>query len=211
MEHKEINEQVFDWIEERSFSELTTTEKEVVLQCMTANEYDEIYSANNQLRQFQKDEKADRQAKTKVALLNKIEKENYKSKTPIFLWQTNIWTRAASWIILVALGWLLNWIISGPTKNEVITQLQIDTIYLDRTPKPQMVFADSTPQKPEYPSNAAFGLKRKTYISGVQSKKIEMDDLELLTLDKINETKNQSKGNSLRDDTLLNSFQVVSL
>jgi hypothetical protein len=215
---EQIPAQIFDAMSTRSFAELSADMKQSVLECLTAEEYDELYVSNRQLQQLLS---AGKQAPAGKAALMQMYQERYPERdAAIRLNTTLIWKAAAVLLCLSTLWFALKKnpaeIVSLPSAivkhDTVIVEKQLpalaeirDTVFIvKQNLRSEKAVKRTMPESIEASAESKAEPLTNTYATVPQ-------DIPVMPLSSLNHIQNKSKRNSMQDDSLERNFKFVSM
>lgn len=204
-----IPSELFDWLSSKSFEQLDSQQKEVVLQYFTIDEYNELAATTNEINTVMRPNQNYKQ-QTKVRLMNKFE-EVFPQPMKRFTFPR--FMRYAAMVILsIGLGYQLHFWMQSATKNQTVFQHIVDTVYVYNnvvsasTVLPEV--KDSLPAK--VASTSGSQVNRKKSITPVSEKKIRLN-FNVVSVQDAKNMANIPKGNNCKSDSLRRKFTYVSL
>lgn len=211
MNTNESIEQIYDWLEQFSFDELSQEQKRQVLQSMDEETYSEMHAAFATLTGKEQPVPVRGKEKVRDAIFHSVQdKEKSPSILAVFLHRSITLGKAA--IVVLALLTALIWSlsreriqqISGPvehltdtiyvTQNQVVPEVVKDTVYMVQSS------GKSQPDK-----------IRETPSAVANHQVNDVPGLHIVTADERNARSNQIKQNSLKHDSLAKRFEFISM
>jgi len=217
MEHSKENipSVIFDWIEVKDFASLTSVEQKIVLKYLTEQEYDELYEGASGIQSIYEMDGMDHNDRIKESLLARFEKRTASSddNNRLIILPSMIW-KAASVMVFLTCCWMFYEL---RKKNDTITYLMshVDTMYLTTEPEPlEVKVFDTVYLKKEIakrektqkvPDNKRVSRPSKYSNVSVSS------DINVLSIKDYEAVPNKQKRNSLKEDTLMRKYRVMTL
>lgn len=193
---------LFALIEQKNFEELNSDEVKMVLNQMSETEFTQMRKTYVLVQKISIQKS--RKHEIKQQLLQKFEQHKPSTSWPYALKFNSIHI-AASMLIASVLTIPFLWK-RAEHPSASIPQIVHDTVFLTRTEPPKLitfydtVFIQKRPQK-----SSVIMPKTKSNITIPQS------DLAIQSLNEMNQLPNQSRNQSLKDDTLIHTYGFVSL
>lgn len=214
MEH--IPEHLFDLLNEKDFGALNAAEKASVLSCMDEQTYTSMHKASVFSHRYFEDEQPPKvNPKQLQYLLAKVDAQQ--PHTPAIVWNKPIalW-KVASMFILLGGGWLV-FILANQQKvvhTSYITQL--DTVFVEKEiPAEKIhdtVYIEYERKHQRQQVHHEERLPSESYSTQVQETNIvSISDVNIVNVKEKDEPINNKKGNSIKDDSLINAFGFVTL
>lgn len=204
-----IPSEVFDWLSTKSFDQLNSQQKQIVLQYFTIDEYDELGNSTKEINTFMKPTQKHRQD-SKELLMNKFD-EVYSQPKQRFL-VPRLLRYAAIVILSIGLGYQLRFWMQPLTTNQVVFQPVVDTVYLNNsvesTSASFLEDKDSVPRKVAASNGSR--IKRNDAYTPVSKKQLSLN-FNVVSVQDAKNKANIPKGNSCKSDSLRRKFGYVSL
>lgn len=207
---------VYDWIQKYSFEELGIDKQREVLQYMSREAYAEMHDAYNDVMDVSKSSRIPNAHVRKQILLDHFDKRYPPKKTisfnasPLTLWK-------AAAVLLLCLSSGLAYSLLSPKRLNDLSLASRDTIYVTR----QVAAAPETIHDTVYLEGKAqpAGNKQKqgrasateTIVQRSVRAHVPAMDVNILSVKEMGATPNQTRHNSMRDDTVAGKYAFVSL
>lgn len=213
MEH--IPNHLFDLLNQKDFHELTAEEQTSVLAYMDEHTYASMRKASVFSRQFfEEEESVTVHPKQLQQLLKKVEAKQLAEPTIVWNKPVALWKVAAMFFLLGG-GWLI-FILAN--KNQVVRTAyitQLDTVFVEKE-MPAEKIHDTVyieyERKQQRQQHRHEELPTEHSSLPVQEVNIPaMSDVNIVRIKEKDEPVNNSKGNSIKDDSLIKAFKFVTL
>ncbi|MCD6066416.1 MAG: hypothetical protein K0S33_1242 [Bacteroidetes bacterium] len=206
----EIPSIVFDWLKEQEFALLNAEQQTEVLRYFSMEEYNELHQALREVRQHSPAISSGKE-KRKTVLLEAFDKEHQKPAASIYRLRPAHFMRAAAACVFFVAGWLgYDFLHSDKTLSEKIVEIR-DTLYITKE-------IAALPQKVRdtvyvYRTGKSKATKTipKNGTPGSMDVYAPINDMNVVSVKEFGSTLNASKGNSLKDDSLVKKFSFVTL
>jgi hypothetical protein len=220
MEH--IPSYIFDWIESKHFDSLTESQRHEVTAWMTKEEYNELHRAAAGVKEL-KEEQPQPAIATREALLTAFDKryiQPERQAKSIFFYSVPLWKVAAVFLLF---GGGALWIILETRFHNAVSYITIkDTVYVPSyTANDETIKVKDTVYLPGDGSGKRTAKKTvvRHRVTVVSEEKLESTTSKVASLPGTNSSfikdkdalSNKPKGNSLKDDTLLQKFRFIGL
>lgn len=200
-----IPSHIFEWMENYSFSSLTELQKKDVLSYFSKEEYDELHHNVIAIKSINEPYIIENSEERKQDLLNLFETK-HKTKKTAFVFYSTFWKVAAS-LLLLGCGWILNYLIPGKTASDNALVTMVDTVYLTKeiNVDPIKIY-DTLYVKSDSKT-------KETYKSSFVNRHLtqEPENISSPYLDEVGSPLNRQKRNSMKDDSLVKEFTVITL
>ncbi|MES2778672.1 MAG: hypothetical protein V4651_02135 [Bacteroidota bacterium] len=212
-----IPDQLFDLLEQKEFHELNAEEQAGVLACMDKQTYTSMRNASVLSHNFFEGEKPiDVNPAQLQQLLKKVETKHL-TEQPAIVWNKPValWKVAALFLLLG--GGSLIFILAN--QNQVIRTsyiTQLDTVFVEKeVPAEKIhdtVYIGYERKQQKQHTHRAERLPTEHYLTPAQDANIPtMSDVNIVRIKEKDEPINNKKGNSIKDDSLINAFGFVTL
>lgn len=131
---------IFDWIEERAFASLSTTEKAMVLEHLSEYEYNELYLSAFYIRKSMEAGSTSGQQPVKLSLLKTFD-HTHSGRHRILPFMNMFWKVAAVFLLFMT-GWLCHYL-SGYRQNPSEIMADADTLYITQKTSDLMSIFDT--------------------------------------------------------------------
>ena len=189
---------IAELIQHKTFEELNESEKNLVLQYMAKEDYQDYSIASQLLKIDFQDESIDE--------IPPIFHQTFKSKseTKNHVLHIKAWQLAASLILISSL-----WIFSLKLKSnpDSFSQLKRDTIYLTQQLPAEVVKVHDT----VFIQNTVITEKKKSIQKKDTAFLQTQPSIEELQIDQLNAVRNKRKNKGIKGDTLLKNFEFVRI
>lgn len=200
-----IPTEIMDWIHTTSFDNLTSTQQILVLQYFSQEEYTTMVEALQVLQQLSITSSKQR---IKSNLLVHFSEKYPQQRS--YHWinkSVSMWKAAAVLIVLFGVGYF-NYSTRLKQLADTINRIH-DTVYVERLVQGETikvvdtVYADKPMQKPNK------GLK--TILQPEHHVPLQQTDINIQSIKSIDAPANQTKRNSISDDTLISNYRFTTL
>ncbi|HYG15227.1 MAG TPA: hypothetical protein VEC12_05690 [Bacteroidia bacterium] len=202
---------IFDWLQQFSFAQLESAMQKEVLLYFELEEYNDLHQGFMAIKTVSK--RGTARERGKQELLSRFDNK-YSKKQPIFnllTMRVSLW-KAAS-VLLVITGGLLFLKVNGGQASQGSFTVKTDTVYVTRgvslNPVEILDTVYIVREESTKPTKAAGAVKKAA--SETREYIPVPTDVQVLSVDEINGISNQTKGNSIKDDTLVKKFSFVNL
>lgn len=205
-----IPSELFDWLQRLSFEELDARQQQRVLACFSKEEYDSMHAAAMVLHEVSGGRRPERTPSRK-ALLARFDAQHAEAKvltlfpSKVLLWQ------AASAILLILSGGLFYRMIDLK-KNGIVQHLATaDTVYVDREVRaqPSVIYDTIYLYRQAEARNRQERQADDDTVSVINVPSALTNDIYVLPLEDVDMEK--PRGNSMKDDSILQRFGTVSM
>jgi len=204
-----IPSEVFDWMSSKSFDQLDSKQKLVVLQYLTLEEYQELarttHEINNDLRPTQNNRI---QSRERIM----ITFDEVYSKPKQWFISSSFLRYAAIVILSIGVGYQLRFWLQPTTANQVVFQPVVDTVYVNKESEA------SNSALPEYKDsifskvNSIKGsLANRNYTNKLAPKNKMNLNFNVVSVQEAKNKANIPKGNNCKSDSLRRKFVYVLL
>lgn len=206
---KNIPDEIFEYIRQHPFAELTGSEKGLVLEHFSAEEYNLLYNTTLDLRKL-KDHSA-----SKESLLRQFD-QKYGNKRRLNLDLNGAWKAAAA-VLLVGVLIMQFMLISRSRETTVAISGIRDTVYVvknlvaDTVRIYDTIFKSTASKSGEYNTLV---IDRKDKEENTQIAPVRINELSGLNIVRVNDlesTLNRQRKSSIKDDTLIKQISFVRL
>jgi hypothetical protein len=207
---------IFDWIEQKTFEELSINQQQEVKKYLNSEEYNSLYKAALIANTYAKSNEEKLQPSSNaLAELHTVFDATYPEKekqlTPLLFW------KVAASILLIAVGALsLGWYNAQHQKPQVITHIKTDTVYVNGAKQipneikiyDTMYLEKSIPKKQNknYPNT-----RPSNGVLPYEKLLPNVNQLGNVPFSQKDQPQNLPKNNSIKDDTLVQNFDFVQL
>ncbi len=207
---------VYDWIQQYSFEELDISKQQEVLQYMNREVYAEMHDACNDIMDVAKGSRVPNNHARKQILLDHFDKRYPPKKiisfnaSPLTLWK-------AAAVLLLCLSSGLAYSLLSPKRLNDLSLASRDTVYVTR----QVASAPKTLHDTVYlegkaqPDGSKQKQGRASAIEAIVQRSAHANvpamDVNILSVKEMGATPNQTRHNSMRDDTIAGKYAFVSL
>jgi hypothetical protein len=214
MENKneQIPEEIFNWIGNLNFQDLSESQKTQVLHWFSEEEYQAVRAGLSGIQEIDLSGDTFSNKKIKKELLDAFDQKHEKKPRLIIIPQITFW-RAASVILFMACAALL-YSVTRQSKQVIIQPVaSADTVYIIRD-TPATPAADSVPTV-EYSHHEKNSIQYNSgYTVPSNPKRIKSGttrDIYIPGLDELNNKANRQKRNSVKDDSLVKEYSVRTM
>jgi hypothetical protein len=210
MEH--IPDYLFDLLNQKDFDELTSEEHSIVLSIMDKDTYSSMRAASHAARQFLEDEYPVFIPSNQLDQILK-EVERKKMDEPTIVWNRPIalW-KAAALFLLLGGGWLVFVLTNKNTVIQTSYITKLDTVFVEKEIPGEKIH-DTV--YIEYERKQKRNLEHLPIDnSSLPKQEINiptMNDINIIGIKEKDKPVNNAKGNSIKDDSLIQSFKFVTL
>lgn len=205
---------VFDWMKTKAFGQLNAQEQQTVERYMSRAEYDEMHDAT-QLVSAMVDPAANRRGQIKAGLLERFDSKHQPKKLTLTLSSQLLWKVAA---VFLAIGLPVSaYILIKSNKQLISNQLngRVDTVYLENalTSNPLKVY-DTVyiVKETEVQRTKKYKQQKELLPNPVDEVEVLMQtDLNIQSIKDVNSAPNTRKRNAIKDDSLINHYNFVTL
>ncbi|MCG9879544.1 MAG: hypothetical protein MH472_03000 [Bacteroidia bacterium] len=200
-----IPSELFDWLNQSSFEQLNTEQQKTALTWFSPEEYNSLHLASKTVTE--EEQKIQRNANRKQQLLHYFESTHRKNETKFYHLS---WIKIAA-LFLALLGIQFMWtkVYFGKQESQHICKIDTQYVYTQMPNNPiyyyDTVYLTSQSNTKEKSSS------RKQQASGQKDNFISLPEMKIKDFSELNAEANQIRGNSLKDDTLLNTYSLVRL
>lgn len=202
--YEEIPSSVFDCLNQYSYEQLTAEQKTVVSAWFSPSEYNDLHAASHAVLRQQTISKKE---SIKQNLLHKFAQKQKPATKNWFRQEIALWKVAATLLLIGGLSY--PWLAPKKTKQAPLLA-QVDTVYLEAQPTTvydtiylQAAAKAKSPKTTARPSYRA-QQSASNYLP-------EQTDIKINSMSSLESEPNQIRGNSLKHDTLLNTYGFVRL
>ncbi len=204
-----IPSEVFDWLSSKSFDQLDSQQKLVVLQYITLEEYQELAHTTYEINKLMHPTQNNR-IQSRERIMRTFD-EVYSKPRQRFI-SSSFLRYAAIVILSIGLGYQLRFWLQPSTSNQVVFQPVVDTVYVH---KESEAFNSTLPEYKDsifskVNSNTGSGVKRKYANKFVSEKKMNLN-FNVVSVQEAKNMANIPKGNNCKSDSLRRKFVYVSL
>ena len=214
---EQIPNHIFDWLETVDFENLPAEKQEEVKAWLSADEYQEMRQTLVAIK-ASKVNSTNLSGNRKARLMEHFDTVYPKQKTEVT--KIHYWQMAAGFLLLLCGGLLFQkWQVS-PEKSPVMAAIR-DTVFLVKNSAPEMVRVHDTVYlsvpSGEKTATVQTVAGRKTYNSPIRistrsnSYAAVSDNRLVLPVETMESSRNDPKGNSMKDDSLLRKYSFVSM
>ncbi|WP_317897004.1 hypothetical protein [Aurantibacillus circumpalustris] len=200
----------FDWIEKFSFAELSISQKEEVLKHFSESDYEQMHQASVSVKLVSHVDSNFKSAR-KDMVMGEFDSYHLKKLHTSKKWRmANLWQAAAIFLFLIS-GWLFYQIFDLKKERTLNVIASVDTVYIEReiASNPEIIHdtvyrykeAKTASKKEPMHSDNLFRNDANQILGKLESPP-------LLELESLN---NSTRGNSMKDDSLLRKFSFVSM
>lgn len=209
---KNIESILFELIENKSFDELNQEEKNLVLSHMNESAYNELYHSNLLAKSISvSTDNSSINPRQKAKVMEHFRQKH--ARVPIYQKSIALWKVAASFIVsIIGLYLYMNTL---KTKSNSPSLAARDTIYIEKSIQgPQIfdtvyIYTKELVQHKLNTKNQAFHSIKDSQTE--LNPMTESNGLHQLSVIEYNEPINNKKGNSIKDDSLINSIGFATL
>ena len=201
---------IFDWIEKIPFIELTNSQKEEVLKHFSQSDYEQMHQTSLRVKLASKSDSSYKSTR-KEGVMGKFDAYYLNKTNKLSNWhRANLWQAAAIFLFLIS-GWLFYQIFDLKKENAIKTIASIDTVYIEReiASNPEIIH-DTVYSYKEAKSTSKKEVSHSDNLFRDDANQV-LGKLESLPLSELEALKNSTKGNSMKDDSLLRKFSFVSM
>lgn len=208
-----IPNHLFDLLNEKDFEELTPEEQSDVLAYMDKQTYTSMHIAALAAKSFFKEEPVMVNPNQLHHLLKKVEVKQY--KTPTIVWNKPIalWKAAAIFLLLGG-GWLIHTLATKNLTPQTTFITQLDTVFVEKE-IPGETIHDTVYieyERKQQRTKKHHELPIEYSSLPIQEVNIPaMSDVNIVGVQEKDKPANTIKGNSIKDDSLINAFGFVTL
>ena len=201
---------IFDWIEKIPFIELTNSQKEEVLKHFSESDYEQMHQTSLRVKLASKSDSSYKSTR-KEGVMGKFDAYHLNKTNKLSNWhRANLLQAAAIFLFLIS-GWLFYQIFDLKKENAIKTIASIDTVYIEReiASNPEIIH-DTVYSYKEVKSPSKKEVSHSDNLFRNDANQV-LGKLESLPLSELEALKNSTKGNSMKDDSLLRKFSFVSM
>lgn len=201
--YEEIPSSVFDCLNQYAYEQLNAEQKTLVSAWFSPNEYNELHlvclAATKQTES--------RKESIKQNLLHQFAQQHQRASKNWFRQEIALWKVAATLLLIGGLSY--PWL--APKKNKQAPLLaQVDTVYIETQPTTvyDTIYLTGATKSKSAKAPVRTGYKAKQVATNYLP---EQTDIKINSIQDLEAEPNQIRGNSLKHDTLLNTYGFVRL
>jgi hypothetical protein len=212
---------LFDLIDQKDFASLTPNEQKEVMACFTPEEFDELHRASAEAKKMHTDvwDVSPNVSDELLQAFNRKYTLSRKDSRSLILYPVQLWKVAAMFLLLAG-G--VTWIIHFTSRKEITYITLKDTLYVPSFTSNESnigvydtVYSDNRePSDRHDPRNVVRHRVEMTVAEPHESSDyidVYIPPVNLLSVRERDAVPNQQKGNSLKDDSLLQHYRFVRL
>jgi hypothetical protein len=214
MEH--IPNHLFDLLDQKDFKTLNAEEQASVLACMDEQTYTSMRNATIVSHRYFEDEQSEVvNPKQLQYLLNKVDAQQAHETGIVWNKPIAMWKVAAMFLLLGG-GWLVFMLANQHKVVHTSYITQLDTVFVEKEVPAEKIhdtvyieYERKHQRKQMHPEER---LPSESYSTPVRETNIvSISDVNIVHLKEKDEPINNKKGNSIKDDSLINAFGFVTL
>lgn len=208
-----IPNEVFDHLQKHSFGQLNKQQQEEVLKYITSEEYDEMHLAFAGISSATESILFEGKQKVKDNLLQAFDQKHTAGSSQSFLKRPVVFWKAAAAFIVFTSVFALAYVMKGSTGQSKNIFSVTDTVYVTKevASTPEKVYDTVYIYKEVKPAKQNADIKETITNSKVTSPVGNMNDLDIITIKEFENSINTTRGNSLKDDSLIRKFAPSTL
>jgi hypothetical protein len=207
---EEMPSVIFDWIEQKGFSTLAAEQQQEVLKYLSSEEYEELHrtalgvkvSVHKQVSNSRKEE-----------LFHHFDRKHRSGRIIGLQSQSLIFWQAAAVLLFLLSGWLFYRIFDVKSDHAIQQMASIDTVYVDREVKSNPEIIHDTVYLYKQLSRSTHENRtggNATTNHAPEELTQEAEAIEVMSLNDLENPVNNTRGNSMKDDSLLNRYTLHS-
>lgn len=213
---KKIPVHIFDWIQQYRFEELDSRQQQEVLQHMNRENYAEMHDAYRDIMDVAKSDRMPGTHSRKQILLDHFDKKYPQKKlisfntSPLTLWK-------AAAVLLLCLSSGLAYSLLSPKRLNDMSLASRDTVYVTRqvaaAPKTihDTVYLEGKTQPAGPKQKRDMRSATETIVQRTSRNGVPAMDVNILSVKEMGTIPNQTKHNSMKDDSIGGKYAFVSL
>lgn len=209
-----IPSSVFDWMRTTPFERLDAAQQKTVEEFMSIMEYNDMHDAT-QLLSETKYSSSGRQEEIRQNLLEKFERKHHQpQQARLFYSSQLVWKIAA---VFLAIGLPISaYFLIKSNKKLITNQLngRVDTVYLENTAtsNPIKVYDTVYIVKEKNAPRTTTHKEREVIQNPVDEVNVSLQhDITIQSIKNVDSTPNKRRRNSIKDDSLINHYNFVTL
>ena len=205
--------EIFDWIETKAYSKLTDEQKQLVLKHLSEADYTQLFQAAESLKTSINFESMD-DTNSKNLLLSHFNKHHKTAKLVSLPGKRLVIWQAAAAVLFLVSGWLGYQLVDFKTQTISEQVAMVDTVYVDREVKtPADVIHDTVILYKYLNRKSAENTVNTPAKETTKPSELPLNsgEMQVMSLEELNNTANKRRHNSMKDDSLLKKFGFVAM
>lgn len=207
-----IPAEVFDWMQNCSFNKLDAQQQDIVKHYFSIEEYDDLHLATIGIsNSLMVAESADDEIKSN--LMARFNKHHHPKQKSIKLQKPLIYWQAAAMLLLILSIWLFNKNFGLQNLKNASQLLLTDTVYVDRLVSQAPVVLHDTVYRYKYIKTETNHQDEVNDVHNLPLTQPEhnYENIPAMRIKELGNATNITKGNSMKDDSLLKKYNFVSM
>ena len=206
-QYDQIPSSLFNWLNQYAYEQLNQEQKTVVSAWFSPTEYNELHLASLAASGLHE---TSRKESIKENLLLHYQNVHHSKKTNWFVKEIALWKVAATLLLIGGLSY--PWLVQKKSTKPLLAQ--VDTVYIHTTTEPKhSVVYDTVYMQLAAATKPSKRASQQSHVTkqALASYLPEQTDIKINSIHSLEAEPNQIRGNSLKHDTLLNTYGFVRL